>query len=349
MKNKYEIIIIGAGPAGVSVALNLINLGINNLLIIDKDCFPRYKCCAGYITNRTKNEYERLGLNTNNIHYNLIDDFNIYYKFRIRQKINNKFLFTNKNIDRVELDNAFFNLLKSKNITFLENVYIKEHDVNNTYIILNNKQKIFYNKLIFADGVNSFGNQYQRDIKHQNIAMQVIFKSKLNDGINIHFGVTEHGYGWVSTYKGVTNVGLTEWYHKKINYNLIFNDYLQKLNIKCQKDDIKGTFTPIGIRKPIINNLYYVGDAVGACDPLTLSGIKYALITGKYCAKSIKFNNDKIYIRYINKLKWKFNFMKFLSHIFYLKGILFLIFNVGTKYFHKLIAYVFNNFFVNKK
>ena len=66
MKTKYKVVIIGCGPSGISTALNLINNGINDILIIEKYKIPRYKCCAGYITNKTKKMYEAYGLDLSN-------------------------------------------------------------------------------------------------------------------------------------------------------------------------------------------------------------------------------------------------------------------------------------------
>lgn len=43
IKNDYYVIIVGAGPAGLSVALELLNRGIINILVIEKHQFPRYK------------------------------------------------------------------------------------------------------------------------------------------------------------------------------------------------------------------------------------------------------------------------------------------------------------------
>ena len=123
MNSKYKVIIIGAGPAGIAMALNLIKLDIKDILVIEKYKFPRYKCCAGYITNKTKKEYEKLGLNINNCHYKLIKDFKLYYKKKLKQTINNKFLYTNENIDRVELDYAFYQLLKEKSIILIEGLH----------------------------------------------------------------------------------------------------------------------------------------------------------------------------------------------------------------------------------
>ena len=132
VKNKYKVVIIGAGPAGLATALNLIKCGVTDILVIEKHIFPRYKCCAGYITAKTKKAYEELGLNADDCHYSLIKDFQILYKFRSRLKIDNKFLFTNRYIDRVELDDKFFRLATEQGIAVLEGVKITGHDIEKT-------------------------------------------------------------------------------------------------------------------------------------------------------------------------------------------------------------------------
>lgn len=349
MKKKYKVIIIGAGPAGLSTAINLLNYGINDILVIEKDKFPRYKCCAGYITNKTKNYYEKLGLDINKCHYNLIEDFNIFYKLELKQKINNKFLYTNRKIERVELDYEFYKLAKNKKINILENSYIINNDISKNTIILNDNKKLEYEYLVFADGTNGYGSKYQSS-KKKNIALQLVFKSNLEDGIQIHFGITKKGYAWVSTYKNITNIGITDVYNSQINYKNVFRQFLKDLGFNQDLKNLKGAFTPIGVKSPCVNgNIYFVGDAVGACDPLTLSGLRYALASGEYVAKSLSKNNDRIYKRYIKALKIRFIFMQIMLKVFYLKLILFIIFNIGCKFFHRIIEFVFNNFFVNKK
>lgn len=113
---------------------------------------------------------------------------------------------------------------------------------------------------------------------------------------------------------------------------------------------LKAAFTPIGINKAVINdNIFFVGDAVGACDPLTLSGLRYGISSGEYCAQAIAQNKNAIYIRYARKLKVKFAFMRFMQKIFYLAPVRFFVFCVLCKVFGGLVSAVFNNFFVNKK
>ena len=349
MDNHFKVIIIGAGPSGLATALNLLKNGIKDILVLEQKTFPRSKCCAGYITNKTKKEYESLGLNIDKCHYSLIKDFKILYKYKEKQKIVNKFLFTNKNIDRVELDYEFFRLARKKGILIKENTHITSHNMSKNSLKTNTKEIFTYDYLVFADGTTGYGSKYQKKTS-KNIAMQLIEKTNRKDSIEIHFGITPHGYGWVSTYKKITNIGLTDVYNSKLNYNKIFKEYLKKIGIDGNVKNLKGAYTPIGIRKGIINkNIYYVGDAIGACDPLTLSGLRYGLYTGKMCAQAIKKKNNIIYQKCLLKLKIKFILMKIILKIFYLKGILFMIFNFGCRFFNKFIAFVFNHFFINKK
>ena len=349
MMEEYKVVIIGAGPAGLSAALNLLNFGVKSILVVERFKFPRYKCCAGYITEKTKSEYKRLGLDIVNCNYSLIKDFNICYKYKTKLKIQNKFLFTNRNIDRVELDNGLFELAKSKMINIAEEVRIAEHSYEKNEVSLSDGRIIKYENLIFADGTTGFGSKYQKT-KKRNIAMQLTFPNEREESISIHFGKTKRGYGWVSSFNGTVNVGLTDVYNSKINYNKVFAEFLNELNIEADVTNLKGAFTPIGVNKPLMfGNVYFVGDAVGACDPMTLSGLRYGLKSGEMCAKAISENKAKIYLSYVKKMKLKFSFMKILMKIFYFKPVLCFGFNVFCRLFGKTVSKVFNNFFVNKK
>ena len=61
-KTEFEVIIVGAGPSGLATALTLIEEGISDIIVMERFTFPRYKCCAGYITGKTKAVYETFGL-----------------------------------------------------------------------------------------------------------------------------------------------------------------------------------------------------------------------------------------------------------------------------------------------
>lgn len=54
---QVDVLIVGGGPAGSTLAYKLINSGLN-LLIMDKENFPRQKVCAGWVTPAVMQELE---------------------------------------------------------------------------------------------------------------------------------------------------------------------------------------------------------------------------------------------------------------------------------------------------
>ncbi|MFW6117951.1 MAG: NAD(P)/FAD-dependent oxidoreductase [Chloroflexota bacterium] len=51
MKRSHDVIVVGAGPAGATLAYELVRRGIA-VLVLEKEKFPRYKCCAGGVTSK---------------------------------------------------------------------------------------------------------------------------------------------------------------------------------------------------------------------------------------------------------------------------------------------------------
>lgn len=60
MNNKFDIIVVGAGPAGSTAAFFLAEKFHRSVLLIDKEKFPRDKPCGGYLTKRVFERFSYL-------------------------------------------------------------------------------------------------------------------------------------------------------------------------------------------------------------------------------------------------------------------------------------------------
>lgn len=61
MKDRYDVIIAGAGPAGSSAAIHLATCGLRVLLVEQKK-FPRPKLCGEFISPECQDHFEKLGV-----------------------------------------------------------------------------------------------------------------------------------------------------------------------------------------------------------------------------------------------------------------------------------------------
>jgi len=62
MSERYDLVVIGAGPAGCSAALEAATLGLGSVLLLEKERLPRDKPCAGGLSPQSRRVLKRYGL-----------------------------------------------------------------------------------------------------------------------------------------------------------------------------------------------------------------------------------------------------------------------------------------------
>src|SRR5256885_3276613 len=60
MTDRWDVVVVGAGPAGATTALLLARAGAS-VLLVDRARFPRDKACSEYLSPATTAILERLG------------------------------------------------------------------------------------------------------------------------------------------------------------------------------------------------------------------------------------------------------------------------------------------------
>lgn len=294
-KNHFDVIVVGAGPAGSATARTLADGGIN-VCIVDKHIFPRDKLCGGLLTLRSKKIFDEVFKTSWDSTVEVVSrGVNFFYKDRFLNSVEDykDLHFTCRyNFDDYLLRQAE----QVGTILYLGNA-VKDIDINNNTLELVNKAVLTYDFVVGADGVNSivaktlFGKSFDKETIAFGLEMEVPITEKYKRIKNpeIYFGVVRWGYGWVFPKKKTLTVGVGGLHKKNQDLKEEFRQFLNMRFGKVPNAKIKGHYVPFGDYRdqPGKNNILLCGDATGLVEPITGEGIAFAMQSGYYAALSI--------------------------------------------------------------
>ena len=359
----YDVIIVGAGPAGCACALSLRNAGLK-VALFDKKSFPRDKICGDAIPGRAIKTLQ-------NISPEFAEEFrkfhNKYKTIKTRVSYKQQFLEFNwvgeaYTCARIEFDNFLFSLVKYKTSTdifvnkSIESVLVK----GNKVVITDKEKKTFESKIIIgADGAQSIiAKQLANrtiDRNHHVGSVRAYYKNVSNTISNtteIYFNKKFlPSYLWVFPLPdNKANVGFgmlsSTISKKKVNIKNTFYEFIkqdaeltERFKNAEQTSDLEGFGLPLGSRRVKISgdNFLICGDAASLIDPASGDGIGNAMLSGKLAAEQIikSFGKDdfsekhhKNYDKYLFKvigkeLKQHYKAQRFGSKMPFLLDVLF--------------------------
>ncbi len=319
MNNSFDIIIVGAGPAGTTAAFYAAKKGLKTLLL-DKDQFPRDKICGDALSGksigilRDMNLLEEIqdlpGAFIQSITFSSPnnDNFNIDLRKTNLKNIPKGFV-----IRRNIFDHFLFEKVKSTSVEIRENFSVSDVIQNDGYVTgVSGKDRIsgekleFTAKIVFgADGYSSMVsrkmNLYEHDPDHWVVALRCYYKdvAGLTDQIELHY-VDEvvPGYFWIFPLEeNYANVGIGMLHSIIKKRNIDLRQALEKtINSPAFKERFAkarpqekpvGWNLPVGSkrRRSYGNGFLLLGDAAGLIDPFTGEGIGNAMYSGKYAVE----------------------------------------------------------------
>ncbi len=310
--NCYDIVIIGAGPAGSTAAFILASKGFN-VIVIDKHKFPRKKLCAGLLTWKTIKTLEEIFKTDLNYlkSQGVINHQSAKYAI-YNQKgelIRGKLEFPYHFVDRKIYDKFWLDKAREAGAKVLTGESAVSFDIQNSKVETD-KGNIFKARFIIgADGVLSKTRNalikagFIRDKWSACLATALeIFIPRQEcpafpDYPIIYFGYIPWGYAW--SFPGAENqiLGICGLNHKvkgrfkECVYNFIKTQPVPKEKIL----NLKGHPLPYGnyLTKPGHNNILLLGDACGLADPLLGEGIYYAHKSGQLAAMAVLESRNK--------------------------------------------------------
>ncbi len=299
MDRHYDVIIVGAGPAGSTAGYLLSKFGFK-VLLIEKFKLPRQKLCAGLITFKTYELIKRI--------FNLSDDdfnklinfssktFKLYYKDKLI--LSGESVRTFYFVERDKYDLFFVEKAKQQGAEVIDGECVVDFKPFLNEILTSSQERYKAKFIIGADGVNSIIRKklpifdFQKWRVDLAITMEVFVDDLSIREPCLYLGFIDSGYGWVFPNKDKNIVGLGGLIkNEKEIFVEKFKNFLRRLGFKSL-DKIKAHLVPYGnfIERPIYRNTILIGDAAGFVDSLLGEGIFYAHRSGEIAAWSIYFH-----------------------------------------------------------
>ncbi|KAA5808390.1 geranylgeranyl reductase family protein [Thermoanaerobacterium thermosaccharolyticum] len=291
----YDVIIVGGGPAGSTLARKLSVQGLK-VLLIEKHTIPRYKACGGGITPRC---------------YKLLDlDISEYIE-DITYKIDFKFpndkttvLETEKpiiyQVDRTKFDKYLIDKANESGCEIHDGETVFDfYNNDKEVVVMTDKGEYETRILVGADGINSTvaykanllngkkGIALESEIYVDNSDIE-----RLNGEVVVDFNAIKYGYGWVFPKKDRLSIGVGTFLNKAseikkslskmIDENVVGDIEERKIygHQLSFPDGRNGTFNT--------DKIMLIGDATRLADPFTGEGIYNALLTANISFDVIK-------------------------------------------------------------
>ena len=321
MSKYYETIIVGGGPAGSSCAWKLKKAG-KEILILDKESFPRLKLCAGWISSQVM---EKLEFASEDYPHSILQLKTKIYIAPIPFSIFGSWIMPwrkDYSIRRLEFDRWLVQRSQAPIKTHL----VKKIEQKGEYYIIDDRYRCKY--LVGAGGtgcpVRRTFFPRQRDRESLILTLEREFEYPQRDD-NTHIFFNYHGlkgYSWyVPKGNGFVNIGLgganSYFVRSKTTIRDHFRWFLQDLGKRGLLDDKTSKelnpsghgyylFTKQGEVKK--DNCFLIGDSAGLASVDLAEGISPSIESGLLAADEILGNcqyNKKAISRFSLNRVWQ--------------------------------------------
>jgi geranylgeranyl reductase family protein len=291
----HDVIVIGAGPSGTTAARQCALNGLDTLLIEKKE-FPRYKPCAGAVT--------QWALSTL--------DFEIPQDIVERDLFGGRFFFKENSAEahkpfrigiltsRPTFDDFLLSKAKEAGAKTLLGTEAKDYHVSTDHVeVLTDKGSIRGQCLVIAEGaIGGLARRIRDPFGPREAGMTVVteiesseeeIERRTQGKILVYFDVAHRGYGWIFPHDTFYSVGVGGLRGRIGNSIGLMRDFLTKHGFDGRQK-FRSHFLPIGgIRRTVADHrIILVGDAAGFVDAFVGEGIGYAILSGKLAAETIE-------------------------------------------------------------
>lgn len=298
MTQRFDLIIIGSGPAGSASAITAARAGLT-VALLDKSAFPRDKLCGGGVTGRAARYMTEI--------FDLPPEGDLFLaSHRFRLAFGGQIITRQEDAPTIQMtmrhafDARLHDLAVAAGAQVFAPVRITTIDADSATVTLADGRQIAGAVLIGADGANSlvarqlYGRAF--DPAQIGFGLEVELDRALMPDLaadaltEIDLGAADWGYGWVFPKHDSITLGVGGIHARNPDMKAHFHRYLAhhapgatQGAIKC-----KGAFLPFGAyrKTPGAGRVLLAGDAAGLVDPITGEGIGWALRSGQFAGQA---------------------------------------------------------------
>lgn len=301
MKN-FEVIIIGGGLAGLTSAIDLSSNGFE-VLLIEKDEYPKHKVCGEYVSNEVLPYFKRLGIDINKTSADQIHQ--LVLSNRKGNSVKVDLPLGGFGMSRYALDALLYEKARSNGVEFQFEA-VTDIAYDNQRFSIRTSQHEFYSEL----SIGSFGKRSALDKKMNRafirnktpwIGIKAHYKNKDFPEGEVQLHNFEGGYcGLSRTETGAVNFCYLAHYDsfKKEGSVENFNK-----NILCQNSQLKSFLHKSDLlfdkhlaisqvsfqnKHAVENHILMAGDSAGLIHPLCGNGMAMAIHSAKLLSDEIK-------------------------------------------------------------
>jgi geranylgeranyl reductase family protein len=301
-KHLYDVIIVGAGPAGATLAYELTRKGVN-ALILEKERLPRYKACAGGITVKAAG---LLDLDISPVTHHVTYGFRVTYKSKkeFTKWYDKPLIYM---VMRDEFDHLLVQRAQATGAVIADNQRVSQLQVTSDGVeVLTDQDAFTAEILVGADGAGSIVAKNLGLMNGTELGIGVeaeisVSKEKLANWdslTGLDLGHIRGGYGWIFPKKDHLSVGVGGSLRQAKRLKPYYQEMLASHNLGSHEiTKPRSHFLPVRRNGTAIQckRSLLLGDAAGLVDPFTGEGIYNAIKSAQMAApiiiQSLQTNN----------------------------------------------------------
>jgi geranylgeranyl reductase family protein len=294
-QNRFEVAVIGSGPAGASAALALAQSG-HSVVLLEKAALPRYKTCGGGVLARAFHRlppavHTAIECAFHSVALHLPGPGLSFVATRPQPLVYMAM--------RADLDWLLVRQARQAGVQVVESCAVKGLEERNDGVEIIAEAAIYHAKFVVAaDGVHGVTAKaagwsplpaLAPALEHEIYLSDEDF-ARFSQIPRFDFGAIDGGYAWVFPKRAHLSVGIMSAQRVCPHLPAALGAYLRGLGItRITKSERHGYLIPLAPRRgPLARGrVLLAGDTAGLVDPVTAEGITHAVWSGQLAAAAL--------------------------------------------------------------